>query len=296
MSLEPPTPSSPLRVGVLIYPGFQALDVFGPLDVLGQVAHTHHITLSIISETLSPVSTLAPAQKASSTFPSPSFEQTVVPTHTLSNAPVLDILIVPGGLGSRDASAIAPYEEFIRARWGEDDDDDDDDDDDGGGGGSGSGNGKTSPFPGPGPASPSSTTATAGARPPRPGVGPTCRPEVPPTPQTRRPRARPSSPPVKLVLSVCTGALLVARSGRVRRRRNYSATTNKKAFRLVSSRVPAVNWIGKARWVEDGRWWSSGGISAGTDMLLGFVGRLWGGGARGRRGQGPGVGQKGEGG
>lgn len=186
---------SPLRIGVLIYPGFQALDIFGPLDALNSLARSYPLTLSIISTTLQPVSTLAP----SSATVSPTFAQSVLPTHTLVEAPPLDILIVPGGLGNRDAAAMAPYVDFIRERW-------------------------------------------ADLR-------------------------------LRYVLSVCTGAALVARTGCVDGMR---ATSNKKAFEWVRAQRTEVNWVGRARWVEDGKWWSSSGVSAGTDMILGWIEQVWG--------------------
>jgi transcriptional regulator GlxA family with amidase domain len=86
-------------------------------------------------------------------------------------------------------------------------------------------------------------------------------------------RERWADPNLKYVLSVCTGAALVARSGCVDGKRG---TSNKFAFAWVKSQREEVKWVGKARWVEDGRWWSSSGVSAGTDMTLGWIEALWG--------------------
>ncbi len=70
------------------------------------------------------------------------------------------------------------------------------------------------------------------------------------------------------VLTVCTGSLLVAKTGLLNGRK---ATSNKKALPMVMKAVPQVNWQKKARWVVDGRFYTSSGISAGMDMALGFI-------------------------
>lgn len=82
-----------------------------------------------------------------------------------------------------------------------------------------------------------------------------------------------ADPGLRYVLSVCTGASLVAQTGCVDGMRG---TSNKAAFAWVRSQRPEVNWVGRARWVEDGRWWSSSGVSAGTDMMIGWIEHLWG--------------------
>jgi len=70
------------------------------------------------------------------------------------------------------------------------------------------------------------------------------------------------------VLTVCTGSALLARTALLDGRK---ATSNKRAFEWVCSNGAAVNWIKKARWVKDGKYYSSSGISAGIDMTLGFI-------------------------
>ncbi|KAG6879089.1 hypothetical protein C0992_005234 [Termitomyces sp. T32_za158] len=96
--------SPPLSFGVILYPGFQALDVFGPLDALNTLALTSRppLTLSLISSTLSPVSTKPPGALSPPSF---AFTESVVPTHTYATAPPLDVLLIPGGLGVRDISS-----------------------------------------------------------------------------------------------------------------------------------------------------------------------------------------------
>jgi transcriptional regulator GlxA family with amidase domain len=39
---------------------------------------------------------------------------------------------------------------------------------------------------------------------------------------------------------------------------------------------PRVHWVPQARWVEDGRFVTSSGVSAGTDMALAVIARLYG--------------------
>jgi transcriptional regulator GlxA family with amidase domain len=77
----------------------------------------------------------------------------------------------------------------------------------------------------------------------------------------------------RLVAGVCTGAALLARAGILDGRR---ATSNKKAFKWVASQGPKVDWIAQARWVEDGKFFTSAGVSAGMDMALALIARLFG--------------------
>lgn len=69
-------------------------------------------------------------------------------------------------------------------------------------------------------------------------------------------------------LSVCTGSALLAGCGALDGRR---ATSNKKSFAWVKSVRGAVGWEERARWVADGKFYTSSGVSAGMDMALGFV-------------------------
>ncbi len=50
-----------------------------------------------------------------------------------------------------------------------------------------------------------------------------------------------------------------------------NATTNKIAFDWVITNGPNVNWIRKARWVVDGKFYTSSGVTAGMDMTLDFL-------------------------
>lgn len=75
------------------------------------------------------------------------------------------------------------------------------------------------------------------------------------------------------VLTVCTGSQLLAKTGLIDGKK---ATTNKMAFAMVEASVPAVQWQKKARWVVDGRFYTSSGVSAGMDMAIGFITDLYG--------------------
>jgi len=72
----------------------------------------------------------------------------------------------------------------------------------------------------------------------------------------------------KYVLTVCTGSALLAKTGLLK---GLRATTNKMSFDWVVEQDNEVNWIRKARWVIDGKYYTSSGVSAGIDMTLGYV-------------------------
>jgi putative intracellular protease/amidase len=77
------------------------------------------------------------------------------------------------------------------------------------------------------------------------------------------------------VVSVCTGSLLLALTGHLTGRR---ATSNKKAFELVTSLTEGhgVDWVRRARFVEDGKYFTSSGVSAGIDVSLHVIARVFG--------------------
>lgn len=75
------------------------------------------------------------------------------------------------------------------------------------------------------------------------------------------------------VLSVCTGAALLAAAGVLD---GLPATSNKRAFAWVRGINPCVDWRGVARWVRAGKYYTASGISAGMDMTLGFIADLYG--------------------
>ena len=77
----------------------------------------------------------------------------------------------------------------------------------------------------------------------------------------------------ELVLSVCTGALLLAKCGLLT---GLSATTHHGAIDLLREVAPGTTVRDDVRWVDNGRIITSGGIAAGIDMSFHVVDRLLG--------------------
>lgn len=70
------------------------------------------------------------------------------------------------------------------------------------------------------------------------------------------------------VISVCTGSALLAKAGLLNGKR---ATSNKIAWEWAIAQSSQVQWVRQARWVVDGKFYTSSGVSAGMDMALGFI-------------------------
>ncbi|KAL6801364.1 class I glutamine amidotransferase-like protein [Trichoderma sp. SZMC 28013] len=106
-------PGPPSKFAVALFSGFQALDVFGPLDALNILSLTNPLELSLLSTTLDPVSTLI------GNAPSPgAIGQSIVPTHTYQDAPKdIEVLLIPGGKGTRDLELTQPVVDFIEATF-----------------------------------------------------------------------------------------------------------------------------------------------------------------------------------
>jgi putative intracellular protease/amidase len=197
-------------VAYLLFPAFASLDVFGPLQALNLVSNMQPMEISLISADLNPIAAdrniingvfqgSPDGNNSGAPTVSPYFTEYIIPTHTLEDAPELDVLMVPGGGGAYNMSGTEPYVDFIRDRFDS----------------------------------------------------------------------------LQYMMTVCVGTSLLARSGKIA---GKNATTNKSAFEWVKS-VPGadeVNWIPKARWVVDGNVWTSSGVSAGTDQMLGWIAHVWG--------------------
>ncbi|KAI2463058.1 class I glutamine amidotransferase-like protein [Annulohypoxylon bovei var. microspora] len=184
----PPSPAPPTRFAVALFPGFQALDVFGPLDILNMLSKqtSSPLSLDILSATLDPVWTRTAATGHGT-------GQAVVPTRTYADGlGDVEVLLVPGGAGTRDPENVREVARFVRAAY----------------------------------------------------------------------------PRLRYLLTVCTGSAVVAGTGVLDGRR---ATSNKRAWDWATAQGPRVNWVRRARWVEDGNVWTSSGISAGIDMMYAFV-------------------------
>lgn len=84
-----------IKIGAVIYPDFELLDLFGPLEMLGMLPGNE---ISLVAENLTPV---ASAQGPRS-MPDRSFDDTRY-----------DVLLVPGGLGARSQVANARLIEWL---------------------------------------------------------------------------------------------------------------------------------------------------------------------------------------
>lgn len=101
----------PSKYGVVLFDGFQSLDVFGPMDILNILSQTAPIQLSVLSATADPVSTHVKAI-------SHTIGQAIVPTHAFQNAPDdIEVLLVPGGKGTRDLELTQPAVDYIKAAY-----------------------------------------------------------------------------------------------------------------------------------------------------------------------------------
>ncbi|KAI0347905.1 class I glutamine amidotransferase-like protein [Trametopsis cervina] len=69
----------------------------------------------------------------------------------------------------------------------------------------------------------------------------------------------------KYILSICTGAEILAHSG---------AFDGKTASDTYSDR--GITWVPKARWVVDGNLWTSSGVTAGGDMAYAWLNHILG--------------------
>ncbi|MCD8212827.1 MAG: DJ-1/PfpI family protein, partial [Campylobacter sp.] len=72
----------------------------------------------------------------------------------------------------------------------------------------------------------------------------------------------------EFVLCVCTGSVLLAKTELLN---GKIATSNKSSWDWVVLQNEKVNWVKNARWVRDGKFYSSSGVAAGMDMTLGFI-------------------------
>lgn len=76
-----------------------------------------------------------------------------------------------------------------------------------------------------------------------------------------------------VVASVCTGAFLLAQAGLLV---NLNVTTHWEDIEELRESYPDITVVEKQRWVDQGKYITSGGISAGIDMSIHLVSRLGG--------------------
>ncbi len=84
---------------------------------------------------------------------------------------------------------------------------------------------------------------------------------------------RKHSADAEITMSVCNGASILAAAGLLDGRR---ATTNKAFWGMATAPGPNVDWVKQARWVDSGDVVTSSGVSAGIDMSLHVIKRLFG--------------------
>ena len=77
----------------------------------------------------------------------------------------------------------------------------------------------------------------------------------------------------QITMSVCTGSLLLGKLGLLD---NLSATTHHTVFDLFQKIAPKTNIVTNQRFVDNGHIMTAGGISAGIDLSLHVVEKLYG--------------------
>jgi transcriptional regulator GlxA family with amidase domain len=168
-------------VGIVLYPMFELLDVYGPAEVFGNV--TKGLKIVMVAQKAGPVTSAQGPQ--------------VLADFGFDDCPALDLVLVPGGMGTLAEVKNPAMLEWLRTR----------------------------------------------------------------------------AKDAEIVLSVCSGSAILAEAGLLDGRK---ATSNKRYFQVAVDHGPKVNWIEKARWVDDGNRVTSSGVSAGIDMSLAVVARLYG--------------------
>jgi transcriptional regulator GlxA family with amidase domain len=179
------------RVAIVIFPDVEVLDFCGPFEVFSVT----RLNEAARRETLSPFDVRLVAETRDVVTATGGLR--VLPDCTLADCPPLDVLVVPGGWGTRSLLEHRPMLDWIAERG---------------------------------------------------AVVPT-------------------------LTSVCTGALLLGRAGLLDGRH---ATTHWRALDLLREIAPRATVEDALHVVEDGHVITSAGISAGIDMALRLVARLYG--------------------
>ncbi len=98
------------RVGILIFPVVEVLDFCGPFEVFSAV----RLDESRRREDLSPFEVLVVAERAETVIATGGLK--VIPDCTTAECPPLDVLVVPGGWGTRAEIENRPLLDWIGAR------------------------------------------------------------------------------------------------------------------------------------------------------------------------------------
>jgi transcriptional regulator GlxA family with amidase domain len=100
------------KVGILLFDGVAALDVAGPLEVLSRARLEPGVESRRSDEqALFDVFTVARAREPVTATGG----LVLVPSHSFADAPHIDLLLVPGGFGTRPMLQDAEFVEWIRA-------------------------------------------------------------------------------------------------------------------------------------------------------------------------------------
>lgn len=89
-------------LGIVLFDGFELLDVFGPAEAFGILAELGTGTVLLVAAKAGPV---ASAQKLRA-----------VADHGFADCPPLDVILVPGGMGTRHVVKDAPALDWLRKR------------------------------------------------------------------------------------------------------------------------------------------------------------------------------------
>jgi putative intracellular protease/amidase len=169
-----------LVLGAVFYDQFELLDVYGPLEMFGSLGP--RLSIVTVAEQAGPV---ASAQGPKS-----------LAEYGFEDCPALDLLLLPGGVGTLAELSNENLLAFLRKRAAE----------------------------------------------------------------------------ARVTMSVCSGSALLAKAGLLD---GLRATSNKQFFDLAAQQSDRVEWVEAARWVDAGRLVTSSGVSAGMDMALAVIERLF---------------------
>ncbi len=173
--------TTPKTLGAILYHDFELLDLYGPLEMFGNLQGNCQIIT--VANKVGPV--------ASAQGPK------TVAEYSYADCPPLDLILLPGGIGTMAELGNEQLLDFLRVR----------------------------------------------------------------------------SQCAEYTMSVCSGSAILARAGLLNGRR---ATSNKQLFKLATMQSDQVDWVEQARWVEDGPFITASGVSAGTDMALAVIAKLYG--------------------
>ncbi|KAK6525386.1 hypothetical protein TWF694_005525 [Orbilia ellipsospora] len=189
--------TTPKNIGIMLYRGFQGLDVIGPFDALWSLGRITPLNVYFLSKDKGTVRNKMPPSVTGITTNS-NTTITVSTDYALGEHPPLDVLLVPGGLGTRlSDQELDLYIKFVKDIY----------------------------------------------------------------------------PSLQYIISVCTGASILARAGLLD---GKNATTNKAAWKWATQFGKDVKWQAGARYVTDGNIWTTSGVSAGVDGTIGWIEKVFG--------------------